>query len=296
MIKSTSSTNYNLKPISCAYEISEEYKLGYIDKLIEDKIKHKLYRLNNDINNTEQVFYSYMVEIENKVDKNKLDEFYKYLNIVKKMKSSVINFVESKYLDNFERLIIKPILKNRYIEFKTESDFYKYPKHITKNIVIIENIIHPYRDLYYNIILQCKPNIDKLDTVLFTNFENIKSLFPNKEIYMYKDINKVSIENKSVMFLDIPFNILNIIVQLDSKVSKEVTLYYLTLLDTKLTILDRDIDILEVYNKSVSSLLKIDTEYKSEIFTDLIDGHTVPNKFLKESNYLEVLKTWSKNH
>ena len=296
MIKSTGNTNYNLKPINCDYVISEEYKLSYMDKVIDSKVRDRLKSLNSEVDNRKQVFYSYMNNIENKMDKSKLDSLYRYIRIVKSLANGeVVSILDERFVTSFENVIIKTILKSSYLEFVVNADFYKYPKHIIKNIVISENVLNRYRDLYYGIVNKMFNDINKLDVILFTNFDNIKILFKDKQVYKYSEIEQTVID-KDVMFLDLPFNILSIIEKLDLVTSKNVNLHFITISNSVNTILDRDKDIVDVYNKYISSILKIDYSFKSEMFNKLIDRHTPPNKFLKETTSLEILRTWAKSN
>ena len=291
MIKATKNVNYHIKPINSSYSLPENAKLYYVDKMVDSKVSERLVRIERDVSNYKTVFYSFLVEVEKNT--TKLDELKRYLKNTDLLnKNETIGIVEEKFCYSFEELIIKPILKSRYTEFLVSADFYKYQKHIIKNIVLSEEVINPYLIHYYNIVNELLPVINKLDTVMFTNSDKIYSLFRNN-IYRYSDIDKIPVTNK-IVFLDLPFNIETIIDKLNNIVDKNTELYYINVTSTN-TLLDRDRDIIDIYNRSISSKLKIDLSFKSNIFTKLIDKHIKPNKFLKESTSLEVLKSWSKN-
>lgn len=291
MIKATKNVNYHIKPINSSYSLPENAKLYYIDKMVDSKVDERLIRLERDISNYKAVFYSFLVEVEKNT--TKLDELKRYIKNTDLLNKNIsISIVEEKFCNSFEELIIKPILKSRYTEFLVAADFYKYQRYIIKNIVLSEEVINSYVLHYYNIVNDLLPVINKLDAIMFTNSDKIYSLF-SKNIYRYSDIDKIPVTNK-IVFLDLPFNIESIIERLNNIVDKNTEVYYINI-SSSVTLLDRDRDIIDIYNRTISNKLKIDLSFKSSIFTKLIDKHIKPNKFLKESTSLEVLKSWSKN-
>lgn len=291
MIKATKNVNYHIKPINSSYSLPENAKLYYIDKMVDSKVNERLIRLERDISNYKAVFYSFLVEVEKNT--TKLDELKRYIKNTDLLNKNIsISIVEEKFCNSFEELIIKPILKSRYTEFLVAADFYKYQRYIIKNIVLSEEVINSYVLHYYNIVNDLLPVINKLDAIMFTNSDKIYSLF-SKNIYRYSDIDKIPVTNK-IVFLDLPFNIESIIERLNNIVDKNTEVYYINI-SSSVTLLDRDRDIIDIYNRTISNKLKIDLSFKSSIFTKLIDKHIKPNKFLKESTSLEVLKSWSKN-
>lgn len=291
MIKATKNVNYHIKPINSSYSLPENAKLYYIDKMVDSKVGERLIRLERDISNYKAVFYSFLVEVEKNT--TKLDELKRYIKNTDLLNKNIsISIVEEKFCNSFEELIIKPIIKSRYTEFLVAADFYKYQRYIIKNIVLSEEVINSYLLHYYNIVNDLLPVINKLDAIMFTNSDKIYSLF-SKNIYRYSDIDKIPVTNK-IVFLDLPFNIESIIERLNNIVDKNTEVYYINI-SSSVTLLDRDRDIIDIYNRTISNKLKIDLSFKSSIFTKLIDKHIKPNKFLKESTSLEVLKSWSKN-
>lgn len=214
--------------------------------------------------------------------------YSRYFNLVMKQHNGdKIDEFEMKLMCNYEhRMLHNELNKNIDMAkiFEVFKEF-KLMRYEVKCVVMSDILFTRLNQGYKYLMVKYKNRFMKENITVLTSIPKVKNIINNSVVY--NNIQKTKL-NENIIILDPSVQMS--VVESELKNLNITTVSYVDIKDSRGTIYDLNLDIIDIFNTKLSSKLNICKTMGSPIFTKLTDGHDRPYKVFKNNKLLTSLR------